>query len=118
MILYYDLASVTLSNSNYKLRSLSTADPTKSVASGPGVSDVAAGTTVKIIVTANDLNGVPTSGTDQFMIKISNRWNKQNDYYCSSSAASGPLAANINGMMTSTANGVYSYDFQAPNKSK
>ena len=79
---------------------------------------MAAGTTAKITVTAKDVNGVLTSGADQFMVKISNRWTKQNDHYCSLSVTSGPLSANINGIMTYTANGVYTYDFQVPNSSK
>ena len=113
------LISIISDTFSLQQRSLYVADPTQSVASGPGISNVAAGTTAKITVTAKDTNGVLlTSGADQFMVQISNRCTKENDYYCSSYGTSGPLSANINGMMTYSGSGIYSYDFNVPNSCK
>ena len=88
-------------------RSLLAADPSQSVMSGPKVTNLEAGTTTRITVSAKDANGSPASGTDKFMVKISGRCTKQNDYYCSPNAGTGPLSANVNGVMTYTSNGEY-----------
>ena len=98
----------------FKHRILAPADASHSVVLSSISPSLIAGTSATITVQANDANGVLTSGGDTYIIKISNRWTKINNYYCSLNSGSIPLTSNINGVMTDQSNGLYNYNLNVP----
>ena len=85
-------------NSNH--RSLTSASAASSIITGLQNSSMFTGDTINITVIAKDSSGkFVTTGGDIFTVKISNLWNKYNDYYCKPSGATSPLSANVNDVM-------------------
>ena len=100
-------------------RFLTAADASQSVVSGPGITNVAAGTNNTVTVTAKSSGGGAIStGGDIFTFRITNRWTKYNQYYCKPTGASGPISQFMIGSFLDLNNGNYSIKYLIENTGK
>ena len=89
--------------------------------SGSGInSTLAAGITVEVIVKVTDSSGsIVSNPTEEFYLKVSNRWSSSFSYYCKpTSTSQPPLTSSINTIMRKNSNGTYSSTFTVPSAGK